>query len=90
MINVKEAQDLTYKDSKWAQKLEKKIDRKIKRAINRGRSSVFINVPQFSGDINVFLSIANKYRNTGYAVQEYSTREEGTIFFWGVWISWEK
>lgn len=91
MIDIKEAQKLTYKESKWTQKLKRKIDRKIKRATRHGKASTFIYVPQFSGEIDVFLSITKEYEDIGYKVREYCTKEtQNETIFWGVWISWEK
>ena len=52
---------------------------------------IIIYVPLFRGDIQIFLSIVNEYKNMGYKVQEYCTEENSEeVIFWGVWISWEK
>ena len=88
MVNSKELQNLTYKNSKWTQRIKRKIDRKIKRAGNHGRSGVFI-APPFTGDIDVFISVAKEYTDIGYWVEE-RYEDQSKTFFRGVWISWRK
>lgn len=91
MVDIKEAQNLTYKNSRWTQRVRKKIDKKIKKAAKHGVASTFIYVPLFRGGIQIFLSIVDEYKNIGYKVQEYCTKENSEeITFWGVWLSWEK
>ena len=69
MVDIKEIQNLTYKNSKGIKYLRELFDKKIKKAAKHGDASTYISLPLLFKDTNVFLSTAREYEKNGYKVE---------------------
>ena len=66
MIARKDAESMTYENSKKVVKFYKKVDRKIERACRKGKTGVFISRGNFDKDI--FIKLLKPYYDDGYTL----------------------